>query len=106
AESAWDRSLLEHHQQLIQLRHHHIALRTGLYQFLAAAGEGYAFARSHPKETVIVAVNAGDADTVLPIDAATIAQMPTRILFGIGQFETVNGGVQVTIPARSGVIWT
>ncbi|MEO0540229.1 MAG: glycoside hydrolase family 13 protein [Cyanobacteria bacterium P01_A01_bin.105] len=101
----WDRSLLECHQQLIRLRHQHVALRTGVYNFLAADGEGYAFARVHPEETVTIVVNAGDMAITLALPATPAVKVPDKILFGTGEFSTRNDGVTVTVPARSGVIW-
>ena len=103
-EGDWDRSLLHYHQSLIRLRHQHVALRTGTYHVLAAEGEGYAFARVHPEETVVVILNSGLTTQTLTLDAVSGIQMPHKVLFGTGEFSMQDGNIRVTIPARSGLI--
>jgi len=104
-ESRWNTELLDHYRSLITLRHDVPALRHGSYQTLAASEQSHAFIRRDDNASVIVAVNSGDgADRlVLPVSGTfdmliTVGDAP--------ELEATGDGTAVSLPARSGAIWT
>ena len=67
--SEWNRDLHKMYQDLIALRHHYPALRTGNYEILLAQDSLYAFLRTlTDAEDVIIAINAGEQPEQLTLD--------------------------------------
>ena len=64
----WNTGLLEAYRSPDPLRHAEPALRQGAYRSVAADEGLYVFARETDEGGVLVAVNAGDADTSVEID--------------------------------------
>jgi cyclomaltodextrinase / maltogenic alpha-amylase / neopullulanase len=103
----WNLDLLDYFKRAIALRHEHRALRHGKLTTLLAEGDVYAMARHGDGETLIVALNTGEAEASVSIplhnllpDGATL-----RSIFGpdLGGPLT-DGAIALTIPAREGVV--
>lgn len=109
-ETDWDTEIWEYHRQLIALRHAHPALRTGHYRVLYAAGTIYAFARILEAETIVIAVNIGNATGKASIaqQTAALERLPETIIFGVGQLALDTGettkAFTLELPPRSGCI--
>jgi glycosidase len=99
---SWDRRLLATYRDLISLRHNHTALRSLAYETVTAEGHLYAFVRSDPSETLLVAVNASD-------DGATVSVSnrggPAQLLYGEGEASAGLEGLELSLPSRSGGVW-
>ncbi|MFE4107978.1 glycoside hydrolase family 13 protein [Almyronema epifaneia] len=106
AEADWNQELLQTHKALIALRHAHPALRTGTYEPLATPGKCYVFKRSLADETLIVAVNVGEADAIVQISKAELKAeaVQAKVLYGSGQGEWQDKTLEITVPARSGLV--
>jgi glycosidase len=103
---SWDRELLAYHKRLIALRHAHPALRTGEIRRLYADEDVYAFARVGSGETLLVAVNAGESPSTVTIPVGGLLdEGPTLAAgYGTGGATVTSDAVQLTIPARDGVV--
>ena len=73
-ESQWHPDLLQCHKDLIQLRHHHPALRTGTYETVITNGQLYGFVRQLDHQKLLVLVNSGStpASTAVPFGPLTL----------------------------------
>jgi cyclomaltodextrinase len=72
-EQRWDHALREDFKRLIALRKAHPALRSGDFVTLYAKDLAYAFARTHAKEVVVVALNAGATPADISMNLESIA---------------------------------
>lgn len=97
----WNQALLEHHRQLIALRHRYSALQVGTYKSIVAKDLVYGFQRADDHNTLIVLVNAGSEETTLDLKAALEDPQPLQPVYGPLE---IGSEAQVTIPARSGGI--
>ncbi|WP_448602233.1 glycoside hydrolase family 13 protein [Thermoleptolyngbya sp.] len=101
----WDRDLLTCHRELIALRHHHPALRTGDYRPLAAVGQCYVFSRTLGQDSLLVAVNVGLNAAEITLTADTLPTNPVdRLLWGTGDFHLAAGQLTLRLPGRSGLV--
>jgi cyclomaltodextrinase / maltogenic alpha-amylase / neopullulanase len=100
-EAQWDQQLLGHHRDLIALRNHYGALRTGAYKTLYASGHVYAFERRLEDELLVVAVNAGTHPSPIALPVGTDR---ATVLFGGAEANIIDGHLQINLPARSGSI--
>ncbi len=103
----WNHDLRAWVQRLIALRKRRPALIDGHLRRLLASGSPnvYVFARIHPQETILVAINAGPAPAALRISVQDLELPEGRILHSLlGSTETVvcGGAVDLTLPAMSG----
>ncbi|NET52693.1 MAG: glycoside hydrolase family 13 protein, partial [Merismopedia sp. SIO2A8] len=101
----WNRALLTAHQQLIQLRHQHIALRIGSYETVLTEGFLYGFIRSAKQEQLLVVVNAGttEASGGIERDFYQLSDHPA-ILYGSGKCTVSADEWTVVIPPISGMV--
>ncbi len=102
----WDRDILDAHRRLIALRHRHPALRSAWYRPLCPspghAGTLFVAERSHPTETLLVAVNTGDVAATAVLSDFT--DRPLELLWGEGT-ASAGDGLRLTVPARAGALW-
>jgi glycosidase len=105
-EANWNLDLLKCHQELVTLRHRYPALRTGSYQVLLTEGMVYAFVRSLPNESVMVAVNAGTtpAEVSLAIGETNLSPDQLQVLYGNAEIDRSEQGISLRLPARSGCV--
>ncbi len=105
---AWDTDTLAYYKQLIALRHAHKALRRGKYMRLHADQWTYAFGRQLEEDRLIIVVNVADrAQTIkIPINALFADGMTLDAVYGKASATVEGGMVEVTIPARDGLILT
>ena len=108
SESQWNQALLRVYKDLIRLRKTRPALNRGDYQVLHAQGQVYVFARTLPEEALVIAVNAGtdSAQVRVPLDSTVFKTPPEQCYYGPGAFhyDAESQSVQLTLPARSGLI--
>ncbi|BAC91587.1 glycoside hydrolase family 13 protein [Gloeobacter violaceus] len=102
-ESQWNGELLALHRDLIALRHRHEALRIGKYKSVYASGQCYVFERRLEAEVLLVAVNAGTEPARVTLEAPG-ETYPRKVLFGPGQVEAAEGHLELSLPARSGLV--
>ncbi len=102
----WDLDALAMHQRLIAMRHAHPALRTGAYHRLYDDSHVVAFARTDERETLVVAVNAGDdaCTAHVPIAPHAPEGATLRAVFGTAGARVEGGRIRLTLPARDGVV--
>ncbi|NES80996.1 MAG: glycoside hydrolase family 13 protein [Moorea sp. SIO2B7] len=107
-ETDWELDVLSYHKKLIALRHQYPALRTGDYQILSRAQNGYVFARVLDAEEIIVAINIDSESARIVIDCPQIKSHPDQVLYGSGQILWNNQGdsmiLELNLPPRSGCI--
>jgi glycosidase len=109
-ESEWNKSVMDYHRHLIELRHAHPALRIGKYRTLFAERGIYAFARQLDAEVAIAIVNVGTEPERIGFDVQLEGKfkLPDRVAYGSGQIAWASGGhaptLSASIPARSGLI--
>ncbi len=104
---SWDTEMLDYFKRAIALRHAHPVLRHGGYQQLYAEGQCYAFARQDGTETLVIALNAGEEprDIEFSLDTPLQEGASLQRLFGAGEGRVSGDGqVQVSLPAREGVV--
>jgi glycosidase len=107
---AFDEGLFNSYRAVIALRRESAALRRGGIEFIAADdAEGFlAFRRTEGDETLLVALNRGDAPyswTIPLVKGQTVSQMFTAS-GDIDQFQVANeaGKAVVTVPGVDGVV--
>ncbi|MEQ9550477.1 MAG: glycoside hydrolase family 13 protein [Coleofasciculus sp. G3-WIS-01] len=103
-ESQWNQEILDCHRQLIALRHHHPALRTGSYKVLFAEGMTYIFARQLEADELIIAVNAGMTTTQVQVEAPPELSPRRQILYGDACFTWNQNNLAIELPPRTGCI--
>ena len=103
----WNLTLLNHHQQLIKLRHKYSALRQGKYQVLLARENIYVFSRNLKEENIIVAINTDTKAQKFDLD---LHYKIEEILFGEGSFSYKNSDkkntLSIDLEPRTGLILT
>ena len=107
--SEWNRDLHKMYQDLIALRHHYPALRTGNYEILLAQDSLYAFLRTlTDAEDVIIAINAGEQPEQLTLDPLCPNPKTLELKYGdrtTAQSLTSQGTtISFELPPRSGCI--
>ncbi len=102
-EDAWDRDLLQVHQDLIALRRQYPALRTGSYRPLYAEGEVYACERSLDGSTLAIVANASESPATVqfPVSEPTFKLAYGEAKLAV-QHEPAGLQLQVELPARQG----
>ncbi len=112
-ERIWHYPTLEHHRELIALRHAHPALRVGDYRVLHARGRVYVFARRLEQEWLIIGLNTGGRNARALIPLADILEEgetgpPQRPVYGEGEVATrTQAGrpvLELSLPARRGLV--
>jgi cyclomaltodextrinase len=101
----WNQTLLKLHKELIYLRHHHPALRTGRYEVVHAADQTYVFARTLDSDRMIVAINAAERTPVALVTQELIAEKASlKPVFSHGAAKCEDGNL--SLPPRSGIVCT
>lgn len=103
-ESKWDHGLRDFVKVLITLRASHNALRLGAYEHLYSEDDIYAFKRKLDKETIIIALNAGEESRKLDFRSTTSTTNGRKVLFGNGEIEVNNEIIHLSIPPRNGIV--
>ena len=103
-ERHWDRELHAEFRRFIALRQAHSALRGGRYTLLAATQTLYAFARHDAVETVIVALNLGDAIERVELHVAPL--MPEGSVVREAWTGTSHVRARGLLAPRCSAIWT
>ncbi|MEM6425871.1 MAG: glycoside hydrolase family 13 protein [Cyanobacteria bacterium P01_D01_bin.128] len=104
-ESQWNQDLFKVHRELIRLRHLHPALQTGKYQGLAASGQLLVFARILPEQTIVVAINTGDAPAQINVTwPLGLSSPPAKQLYGSGTASMEGDRLDLQLAARSALI--
>lgn len=106
-ESLWDLETLEYVREAIALRRAHPALRRGTFEQLYARDRQFAFLRRDASETLLVAVNAGDAlaEISLSTDSWQGTGRQLRRLFGRAEAtDDGEGGALLKLPARAAAV--
>jgi alpha-amylase len=96
----------EYVTKLAHLRHDSVALRRGGYKELMATESIYAFARPHPQQTAVIAVNNGalDAPTRVPVKGTVGDGTLMQDMLSGRQWPVRKGAVEVNLEARQAVI--
>lgn len=84
----WDEALLADFKRYVALRHDHPALRTGDYVELVAEEGVYAFARQSSDETLVIVLNAAEAERDVSLDLAPL-DLPTGSLHEVWAEKSV-----------------
>jgi cyclomaltodextrinase len=103
AENIWDRTVLEFHKELMQIRNLYAALRRGSYKTVYAENMLFLFQRQFEEEMILTAVNSGDhEDQVVLSDAQLLRYMKNQKVFGKGDLiRDSSGNYYIKIPPRS-----
>ena len=101
-DSRWDKDLLNHVKELIELRKKNPALRRGDFKRLWSADGVYAFSRTFKGSTFVVAMNISESPQ--PIHVTYDAKKKPKPVFGEASEISVDGRLRFTVPARTGVI--
>ena len=100
----WNYELRATIKQLAAMRHRLVALRRGDFRIVYADRALAVYERRYGTELAVVAINASrkPASFVLPED------LPELIgeAVGVANGEAVGGGATITVPARSGRVWS
>jgi glycosidase len=105
--ACWDREMQAFFRAAIALRHAHPALRNGEYRQRFAAGSCYAFERRDHRETLVVALNAGNERTDFNVAAGASAKddVCASVVFGEGDCTNAPGGaITISVAGRSGCV--
>jgi cyclomaltodextrinase / maltogenic alpha-amylase / neopullulanase len=109
----WNPEILECHQQLIALRHAHLALRTGEYRLLGAEGMAYVFTRLWEGDVLVVAVNSDEVPSRIDLETVgmRLHAQPSQILYSTREDAAERTTITWTadnlfleIPPRTGLI--
>ena len=103
-----NRQTYDYARKLARLRKNSSALRRGTFTSLYTDGKGYAFARQHENETIIVALNAGHEPITLDLRVTKFAPNGARLVKAWMHEEiVVQDGFanNLRIPARDGCVW-
>ena len=104
-ESKWNHDLRNFVKELIALRKGHPALRgEGSYKKLYAADGVYVFQRASESETILVALNAAETASNVPLNKETANQRKGKLLFGQAEFKADSENIQLKLPPRAGAI--
>ncbi|MCE7870698.1 hypothetical protein DYH09_10000 [bacterium CPR1] len=105
-EFAGKKDVTDHFRTLAHLRHDSLALRRGYQKEVLADREVYAYARLHPKDSVVVALNNATEVSRRELRMPSEVKEGTRFEDALtGQVVTVKDGqVAVEIPARQAVV--
>jgi neopullulanase len=102
---AGNSELLTYVQQLTQLRHRLPALRRGSFEVVATSGPAIVYQRRLGGALAVVALNPGDSDVTLEVPQIAAERLAEERL-GNDQGIATESSQGVTIPARSGRLWT
>lgn len=102
--SKWNHELASFVRALIALRRSHASLRRGTYQTLLAQDGVYAFQRTLGTETIVVALNAGEAERPTDFHPSVPGAPQPQILSGRAEIQVAAGALRLVIPARAGVV--
>jgi glycosidase len=106
AESNWDRSSLDFHKEMIQLRNIYAPLRRGTYKRLRAERMLFLFERRFSDEMILIAINAGmESDQIAFPSAEIPGHFKVQQLFGAGHLTKVSNNYELNMPGRSGGIF-
>jgi glycosidase len=111
-EERWDGELLRTVKELIALRKDHPALRSSHYRRIwpPPADHGVMICvferRSDDGEELIVAVNAGTSRETLSLPLSDFPGDRLSLLWGSGTAEHGEHNARLSMPARSGAVWT
>ena len=103
-QSRWNADLRSFVKALIGLRREHAVLRTGKFERLYAGDSLYAFRRTSPGESLMVAINAGDQAGAVPLEDPRIGNGPRQVIFGAADLPSAAGAPQIGIPARQAAV--
>jgi len=98
---AWDSVGSTHHdavRRLLRLRRRHFALRHGGWRLLGHKADGFAFAREVGADTVVVGINRGADEAVVPLGG----QVPRRMAWSVG--DVVRRRNMLHLGPRSAVV--
>lgn len=100
--SKWNSDLREFVKKLIGLRQSYAPLRRGDFQRLFADHGAYAFSRRLGKQRAVIALSAAEQEQSVQIDDVSLAE--ARLLIGSGTIRPTDRGLEITLPARTGLI--
>jgi cyclomaltodextrinase / maltogenic alpha-amylase / neopullulanase len=104
-ESSWNTDMQDHFRRLVTLRAEHPALRSGIYQGIAATLQSYAFRRELDGAEILVAMNTSDDTDRLICDIAATADALLHV-GDAAEIESTADGSTIMLPARSMTIWS
>lgn len=101
----WDQDALAYHKELIALRNNYRALRRGRLHELHYGALTFAFARVLDQEQVMIAVNAGEDEQTIAIEAKSLFKNGQKLegVFGSVKGQTCGfekGALTITLPPR------
>jgi cyclomaltodextrinase len=102
-EGKWNHELRDFTKSLIELRRLHEALRRGGYRRLLARDGTYAFERSLPDETLVVALNASDQLQAIEVTLHAPTAREPRVLSGEARI-TNDQVLRLEVPGRTGAV--
>ena len=105
-ESSWNHDLRNYVKAVIALRKKYPSLRRGSFHRLYSTDGIYAFARKLSDETLVIALNSGDAskNIEIPVEAINNEPRPAVNLFEGGRVQRNGGMLQLEIPPRTGMV--
>lgn len=105
-EARWNRELLDVYRRVTQLRHDHVALRTGSFRVLQAVGRTCAFHRSHDEEEAVVVLNAAQEPVDLELPEARSTAFEQAWPAEAQRAERQANHLAVTVPPREALVLT
>ncbi|OQY87914.1 MAG: hypothetical protein B6D38_11580, partial [Anaerolineae bacterium UTCFX1] len=102
-EHTWDKDLLGYFKEIIALRKKNPAFRRGDMQRLWSANGVYAYSRAFEGKTFIVALNASEKAEQIHVTHES-QKLPKAVFGNPSEIKKVDGRLNLTIPARSGVV--
>jgi neopullulanase len=102
-EASWNRDLLAHYQQCIQLRRDTPALRRGDFRILYANAHAVVYQRQYEGSTAVIAFNAAPHEETI-VCPETFTSRLTEKLTTNG--ETFTGGRSYVLNGRAARLWT
>lgn len=114
-EVKFDNALFTYYRSAVRLRRRHAALRRGTFRVLRAADAkgSFAFARTSPAETLVVAINRSDAAQELALpgteDPALTGKTLKALLVSAGDLRSIKvqrsgQEIRVALPALTGAV--
>ncbi len=106
SESDQDLEMLDYFKSTIALRNRYEELRRGTFHQIAAEGLVYVFERKLESSSLLVAMNAGDDDASIVLNASLLASEYCQTIFGAGRIANESSNLKIEIPGRTGAVFS
>ena len=88
------------------MRNRYEELRRGTFHQIAAEGLVYVFERKLESSSLLVAMNAGDDDASIVLNASLLASEYCQTIFGAGRIANESSNLKIEIPGRTGAVFS